>query len=139
MTIRAVLMNKKTGGQASTQNRMHLRNLVVAERFVRRGDGGLPKLLLQISKTRVAFVKQRATRLYPFEYKQIWICLVTAFLKEAQPNKRARSATAFVSWLRLTSVDKTLAAYRLTKGTKICWQSDRILKETYTLIRKMQS
>lgn len=139
MTIRAVLKNKKTGEHASTQNRMHLRNLVVAERLVRRGDGGLPELLLHISKTRVAFVKKRVTRPYPFEYKEIWFCLVTAFLKEALPNKRARSARAFVCWLHKTSVNETLAAHRLTKNTKICQQSDRLLQETYTLIRKMQS
>lgn len=139
MTIRAVLINKKTGKQASSQNRMHLRNLVAAGRFFRRGDGGLPELLLHISKTRVDFVKKRTTRTYPLEYKEIWFCLVTAFLKEAQPNKRARSARAFVSWFRKTSVDKTLAAHRLTKNTKIFQQSDRLLQETYTLIRKMQS
>lgn len=139
MTIRAVLTNKKTGRHASTQNREHLRNLVKAGRFVRRGDGGLPELLLHISKTRVDFVKKRATRTYPVEYKEIWFCLVTAFLKEAQPNKRAQSAREFVRWFRKTAVDKTLAAHRLTMHTKIFQQSDRLLQETYTLIRKMQS
>ena len=139
MTIRAVLINKKTGRHASTQNRAHLCNLVKAGRMARHNDGGLPDLLLYISKTRASFVKTRSTKAYHSEYKLIWFSLVNAFLMQAQPNKRAQSAKSFVWWLRKTSGVENLAAHRLTKDTLICQESDRMLKETYTLIRKMQS
>ena len=135
---RAVLINKKSGEQASYQNKAHLANLLTAEAFARRGDGGLPALLLAISKTRTKIVTCRAPRALPAN-TDVWVCLVKAFLNQAKPGKRNQSAKAFVWWLRKSAIDKTSAAYRLTRGTNICSIHDRLLQDIYTTLRKMQS
>lgn len=135
---RAVLINKLSGHQASSQNEAHLKNLLTAEAFAQRGDGGLPVLLLAISKTRAGFVTSRSPRALPADYS-IWLHLVKAFLNQAKPGKRNQSAKAFVWWLRKSVEDKGSAAYRLTRGTKISSLGDRLIQGIYTTLRKMQS